>query len=32
VQVLAQELVLTLHKTYPKIGYRRLMDFELWQI
>jgi hypothetical protein len=32
VQFLAQELVITSHTTYPKIGYRGLVDFELWQI
>jgi hypothetical protein len=32
VQVLVQELVITSHTTYPKIGYRGLVDFELWQI
>jgi hypothetical protein len=32
VQFLAQELVITSHTTYPKIRYRGLMDFELWQI
>jgi hypothetical protein len=26
-QLLAQELVITSHTTYPKIGYRGLMDF-----
>jgi hypothetical protein len=29
---MAQELVIISHRTYPKIGYRGLMDFELWQI
>jgi hypothetical protein len=29
---LAQELVITSHTIYPKIGYRGLVDFELWQI
>jgi hypothetical protein len=29
---LAQEIVITSHTTYPKIGYRGLMDFDLWQI
>jgi hypothetical protein len=32
VQLLAQELVMTSHTTYLKIGYRGLMDFDLWQI
>jgi hypothetical protein len=32
VQFLAQDLVITSHTTYPKIGYRGLVDFELWQI
>jgi hypothetical protein len=32
VQFSAQELVITTHTTYPKIGYRGLMDFMLWQI
>jgi hypothetical protein len=32
VQFLAQELFITSHTTYPKIGCRGLMDFELWQI
>jgi hypothetical protein len=32
VHFFAQELVITSHTTYPKIGYRGLMDFELWQI
>jgi hypothetical protein len=30
VQFLAQELVITSHTTYPKIGYRGLVDFEVW--
>jgi hypothetical protein len=32
VQFLAQQLVITSHTTYPKIGYKGLVDFELWQI
>jgi hypothetical protein len=32
VQFLAQELDITSHTTYTKIGYRGLMDFKLWQI
>jgi hypothetical protein len=31
-QFLSQGLVITSHITCPKIGYRGLMDFELWQI
>jgi hypothetical protein len=29
--ILAQDLFITSHTTYPKIGYRGPMDFELWQ-
>jgi hypothetical protein len=32
VQLLAQELVMTRYTTYPKIGHRRFIDFELWRI
>jgi hypothetical protein len=32
VQFLAQELDIISPTTYPKTGYRELMDFELWQI
>jgi hypothetical protein len=31
-QFLAQELAITLHTTYPKIGYREPMYFEISQI
>jgi hypothetical protein len=30
VQFLAQELVITSHTTYPKLGYRGPMDFEIF--
>jgi hypothetical protein len=32
VQFLAQDLVMIRYTTYPKIGYIRFIDFELWQI
>jgi hypothetical protein len=32
VQFLAQELAIRSHATYPKIGYKGLMDFEILQI
>jgi hypothetical protein len=32
VQLLAQELVMTRHTTYPKFRYREVIVFELWQI
>jgi hypothetical protein len=31
-QLLAQELVMTKHTTYPKVSYRRFIDFEILQI
>jgi hypothetical protein len=31
-QLLAQELVMTIHTTYPKLGCRGVIVFELWQI
>jgi hypothetical protein len=32
VQYLAQELVMTIHTTYPKFGCRGVIVFGLWQI
>jgi hypothetical protein len=32
VQFLAQELAMTRHTTYPKLGCRGVIVFELWQI
>jgi hypothetical protein len=32
VQFLAQKLVMTRHTIYPKISYRRFIDFEILQI
>jgi hypothetical protein len=32
VQFLPQELVMTRHTTYPKLKYRGVVVFELWQI
>jgi hypothetical protein len=32
VQLLAQELVMTRHTTYPNFIYREVIVFELWQI
>jgi hypothetical protein len=31
-KILVQELVITRHTTYPKIRYRGLKDFEIFQI
>jgi hypothetical protein len=31
-QYLVQELVMTKHTTYPKIGHRGFIDFEILQI
>jgi hypothetical protein len=32
VQFLVQKLVMPSHTTYPKIGYREFIEFEIWQI